>query len=51
MSNPPALECQACGDVVRVLTPTEAQQVAANPYNYIVYCRAHHKEATESWLK
>lgn len=38
------LDCQLCGDVVRVLTPAEAQQVAANPYNFIVYCRAHREE-------
>lgn len=34
----PTLDCQDCGDVVRRLTLAEAQQVAANPYNYIVYC-------------
>lgn len=32
------LECQACGEVVKVLSDSEAQDVAANPYNYIVYC-------------
>jgi hypothetical protein len=33
------LDCQACGNVVKVLTPAEVQMVAANPYNFIVYCR------------
>lgn len=32
------LDCQDCGDVIKRLTPSEAQQVAANPYNYIGYC-------------
>ena len=32
------LECQQCGRVVRELTPTEAQKVAENPYDYVVYC-------------
>lgn len=50
MPKAPALECQACGDVVRLLTPAEARLVAENPYNYIVYCRAHRQEV-ESWLK
>lgn len=35
----PTLDCQACGNVVKILTPGEAQQVAANPYNFVVYCR------------
>lgn len=34
----PALECQDCGNIVRKLTYAEAQQVAENPYNYVVYC-------------
>lgn len=33
------LDCQACGNVIRVLTAAEAQQVAARPYDFIVYCR------------
>lgn len=33
------LDCQACGNVIRVLNAAEAQQVAANPYNFVVYCR------------
>lgn len=34
----PTLDCQDCGDVVRVLTDAEAQQVAHSPYNFVVYC-------------
>lgn len=34
----PVLECQNCGEVVRRLSEEEAQRVAANPYNFIVYC-------------
>lgn len=34
----PTLDCQQCGDVVRRLEPAEAQQVAADPYRFIVYC-------------
>lgn len=34
------LDCQDCGDVVRVLTDAEAQAVARNPYNFVVYCPA-----------
>lgn len=34
----PVLECQQCGDVVQRLSEAEAQMVAANPYNFIVYC-------------
>jgi hypothetical protein len=41
MNLEPVLECQICGEVVRKLTDSEAQQVAANPYNFIVTCRAH----------
>lgn len=33
------LDCQDCGEVLRELTLAEAQLVAANPHNYIVYCR------------
>lgn len=32
------LECQDCGEVVRRLSSAEAQKVAHNPYNYIVFC-------------
>lgn len=39
------LDCQVCGVVVRELTKAEHQQVAANPYNFIVYCSPAHREA------
>lgn len=32
------LDCQACGKIMRVLSPEEAQKVAENPYRYVVYC-------------
>lgn len=32
------LDCQQCGKILRELSCSEAQQVAANPYNFIVYC-------------
>lgn len=35
----PTLDCQDCGDTVKVLTDSEAQRVARNPYNFVVYCR------------
>lgn len=34
----PTLDCQNCGDTVKVLTDAEAQMVALDPYNYIAYC-------------
>lgn len=34
----PTLDCQQCGDPVRTLSPAEQQQVAADPYAFIVYC-------------
>ena len=39
MYDNPVLECQDCGVVLRELTLAEAQQVAANPYNFIVFCK------------
>lgn len=38
MLDDPVLECQDCGAVLRTLSPAEAQKVAANPYNYVLYC-------------
>lgn len=38
MSSEPTLDCQDCGAPVRKLTPAEQQEVAANPYNFVVYC-------------
>lgn len=38
------LDCQDCGEVVRELTPAEAQQVALHPENFIVLCRQCHRD-------
>ncbi|WP_162802103.1 hypothetical protein [Ornithinimicrobium murale] len=38
------LECQDCGDVVRKLTAGEAQQVAASPHNFVVFCNQCRRE-------
>ena len=35
---PDFLECQQCGDEIRELSPAEAQEVAYDPYNFVVYC-------------
>ena len=35
---PEYLECQDCGRELKELSDAEAQKVAANPYNYVVYC-------------
>jgi uncharacterized protein with PIN domain len=37
-SSQSTLDCQDCGNTVRKLTDAEAQEVAAAPYNFIVYC-------------
>lgn len=37
-SREPTLDCQSCGEILRKLTAAEAQRVAENPYNYIVFC-------------
>ncbi|GAB2732823.1 hypothetical protein [Nocardioides pakistanensis] len=34
----PTLDCQTCGDPVRELTEAGTQQVAHNPYAFVVYC-------------
>lgn len=34
------LECQDCGEVLRELTPAEAQRVARAPYDFVCYCRS-----------
>jgi uncharacterized CHY-type Zn-finger protein len=34
----PTLDCQTCGVVLKKLSAAEAQQVALNPYNYVVFC-------------
>lgn len=33
------LDCQDCGEVIRRLSMGEAQRVAHNPENFIVWCR------------
>lgn len=35
----PILECQDCGAYLKTLSPREQQLVAANPYDYVFYCR------------
>jgi len=35
----PTLDCQGCGDILRYLTPKEAQMVEHRPYDYVAYCR------------
>jgi uncharacterized protein with PIN domain len=37
-SNQPTLDCQDCGNEVMKLSPAQAQEVALNPYNFVVYC-------------
>lgn len=32
------LDCQSCGEAVRILSEVEKSQVADNPYNFIVFC-------------
>jgi hypothetical protein len=44
----PTLDCQACGNVIRILSASEAQQVAQRPYDFIIYCR--NKECQEMAL-
>lgn len=41
------LECDRCGDWLRELSNSEAQQVARDPYKYIVYCRLCKKDIEE----
>lgn len=36
---PEYLECQDCGIELKELSDAEVQKVAANPYNYVVYCK------------
>lgn len=38
------LDCQTCGEVIRELTPGQAQQVAEHPERYIVDCRSCQKD-------
>jgi hypothetical protein len=41
------IECQICGTKLRDLNHREAQMVANNPYNYILYCTPCAKEEQE----
>lgn len=36
---PEVLECQNCGEVLQELSPAQAQQVAADSYRFVVFCR------------
>lgn len=36
---PETLDCEQCGNVIKELSDVEAQKVAKDPYNYIVYCQ------------
>ncbi|MGW8431650.1 hypothetical protein ACWGJ9_11205 [Curtobacterium citreum] len=47
LADDPTLDCQSCGTPVRVLTDAEQQRVAANPYNYVVFCREHRDDARQ----
>jgi hypothetical protein len=40
----PTLDCQTCGEVIRILSPAENQKVARNPQNYIVDCHLCQRE-------
>lgn len=44
-AKPPTLDCELCGEVVRTLTQKEYEEVAHNPYNFIVYCSPAHRAA------
>lgn len=50
MHDDPTLDCQTCGCVLRHLSPAEAQRVAANPYNFIVYCPPCGRDNTKALL-
>lgn len=38
---PSTLDCQACGKVLKELTPAEAQDVADRPYDFVAFCLDH----------
>ena len=44
------LYCQDCGREVRRLSIAEAKKVAADPYNYIVFCIVCRKDRPEGTL-
>lgn len=39
MTDWPTIDCQDCGAILQKLTPAQAQLVAANPYNFVAYCK------------
>lgn len=41
------LDCQECGEVLRVLTNAEAQKVSYNPYDYVFYCHSCQRQLQE----
>ncbi len=40
-------ECQTCGDPLRLIHPSEREDMAYNPYNYVFFCARHQSDATE----
>lgn len=40
MFNDSVLECQDCGEIILRLSDAEAQKVANNPYNFVVWCES-----------
>lgn len=50
MPDEATLDCQDCGSVVKVLSESERQEVADNPYNFIVYCRDCRKARIEEFF-
>ncbi len=45
------LECQDCGEVVRVLSQAERARVAARPYDFIVYCAGCRRQPAETAME
>lgn len=50
MLDDPTLDCDDCGRILRHLSPSEAQKVARNPYNFIAYCTTCQK-AREGYME
>lgn len=44
------IDCQNCGDVLRILSNEERQEVSYNPYNYIFFCKSCKKDEEERML-
>jgi uncharacterized protein with PIN domain len=36
--DPPTLDCQDCGEPIRVLTQRQARMLAETPYEFLAYC-------------